>query len=409
MKSFKLIIVSFLIVISACTSQREVKIKITNNSQYQRNDEVVSFNADELPSFDITKLAAFDNGTELESQLVDRNEDGKFDIFLFLVNAAPKSTKEIVLTETQTKTEFKKRAHAEISEKRNYKLVDGVYTGGNFEAVKVSKTPPGHTDHNFFYKFEGPGWESEIVGYRFYLDWRNSTDIFGKKIQKIVLPEVGHTKDKQNHDTYHSMADWGMDVFKVGNSLGIGTIAAYENGNVFKVSKTDSVICKITDDGPISASITTDYYGWKVENKTSELESKIFINAGSRLTKQILKVDGDKMIMATGLAKHENTEFLSSEDNNKKWNYIALWGKQSLADDDLGIALFYSNENHVMLTEDDLNYLVVLGNETNVFKYYYSAVWSSEPDGIKDLNGFKNYCDEEVGKLNSPLIIDSVK
>ena len=85
----------------------------------------------------------------------------------------------------------------------------------------ILRVPPEHTDHSWFIRYEGPGWESDLVGYRFYLDWRNATDIFGKKDHRYgACKDVG----QDGFDSYHEPADWGMDVLKVGESLGIGAL-----------------------------------------------------------------------------------------------------------------------------------------------------------------------------------------
>jgi hypothetical protein len=63
-----------------------------------------------------------------------------------------------------------------------------------------------------------------------------------------------------------------------------------------KVSDTDSIFCEIKKDGPISASVLTKYYGWKVGDKIINLESNISINAGSSLTKHSAQYFGNEMI-----------------------------------------------------------------------------------------------------------------
>ena len=68
------------------------------------------------------------------------------------------------------------------------------FRGSEFKSVKRIKVPAIHTDHDALFRYEGPGWESELIGYRFYLDWRNTTDIFGKKINELLLKTVGVNK-----------------------------------------------------------------------------------------------------------------------------------------------------------------------------------------------------------------------
>ncbi len=403
-----LLVILGLFIILSCNEEKEVEFTLHNSNDFSIKDEFVSLELNKLEEeLDIEKIAVFDNDVEIPSQLIDSNNDGTSDYLNFVIDIESNEEKEIELEEVSEKKTYPNRAHAEISVKRDYTLVEGIYKGGRFESVKNSNTPPGHIDHNNYYKFEGPGWESDLVGYRFYLDWRNATDIFGKKVKEMVLPNVGYTKDVGGNDSYHEMADWGMDVFKVGNSLGIGSIAAFHNGEVVKVSETDSISCTIKEDGPIAAKVITKYYGWKVGDEILNLESNISINAGSRLTKHSAQYFGNEVQLCTGLVKHDNTKYLSSDSDSKAiWKYIALWGKQSLAGDDLGIVLFYKNLPTVKLTEDDLNYIVTLEAESNRVEYYFGAMWSGESDEIIDIENFKNYIDETAKKLNNPITVN---
>lgn len=71
------------------------------------------------------------------------------------------------------------------------RFIDRKYVGGQIINVRSLRVPAEHTDHSEFIRYEGPGWESDRIGYRFYLDWRNAIDLFGKKVSHIVLPTVG--------------------------------------------------------------------------------------------------------------------------------------------------------------------------------------------------------------------------
>ena len=239
-----------------------------------------------------------------------------------------------------------------------------------------------------------------------YLDWRNSTDIFGKKVSKMVLPGVGHDKDAEGHDTYHTMADWGMDIFKVGNSLGIGTFGAWVNGKVVKVSDTRSTTCIVSNDGPILAGLNIVYTDWNFGSDQFTLNSNLSIVAGSRLTHYSFDIPKQDNEFCTGLAKHENTSFSkSSNPKEGAWNYIALWGNQSLVgpDDQIGIAVIYNNDQFVKLTEDELSHIVVLHSVQNNIDYFFTACWDKETNGVDTEFEFIQYLDSTLRELNNPL------
>ena len=211
MKRIILFSISVLIFIS-CSNNNLHKLFVNNNLEMKRSDEMIVLPASELPFKDFSNIKVVDKDKNLPTQMIDLDLDGKIDHFAVLVNFEENEQKALHFVENKEKVKFEQRAHAEISEKRDYALEDGIYKGGHFESAQSSMPPKGHIDHDDYYKFEGPGWESDLIGYRFYLDWRNSTDIFGKKVSKMVLPEVGQV----DAPTYHELNDWGMDVFKVG-------------------------------------------------------------------------------------------------------------------------------------------------------------------------------------------------
>ncbi len=41
------------------------------------------------------------------------------------------------------------------------------------------------------YQMEGPAWENDIVAFRNYYDARNGIDIYGKRVNEMVLDSVG--------------------------------------------------------------------------------------------------------------------------------------------------------------------------------------------------------------------------
>jgi len=113
--------------------------------------------------------------------------------------------------------------------------------------------------------------------------------------------------------------------------------------------------------------------------------------------------------MCTGLAKHENTRFVKEQPKTPdEWGYIALWGNQSLAgeDDQLGIAVIYRGSQFDRITEDDLNYVVILKPEGKLVNYYFLAAWDQEPNGIKSEGDFVKYLKETILKLDKPLVME---
>src|SRR3546814_5990698 len=65
------------------------------------------------------------------------------------------------------------------------------------------------------YQTDGPSWENDKVGFRHYLDGRNSKDVFGKKLSRMSPEDVGVNAQGAVEDNYHVMLDWGRDILPV--------------------------------------------------------------------------------------------------------------------------------------------------------------------------------------------------
>jgi hypothetical protein len=324
---------------------------------------------------------------------------------LFRVSFKPDEQKQISFSYSNKKIGLNnKRNMAYLGIKKNYSMKDGIYTGGNFESVNHVVVPKNHFPHDALYQMEGPAWESDKIAYRVYLDERNRTDIFGKSTSKLVLDIVGKNDLLSGNESYEYPLWWGQDVFKVGNSLGIGSVATYSGNNVVTVSGSDSITCDVFNNN-VCSTVRTNHFGWKVGNNNFNIQINYSIFPGSRLTEVVPHTDKPIDNFCTGLAKHDSTEYLIS-NNNSGWNYMAIWGNQTICHDNLGIALFFNSKDVINITEDNISRIVVLKPIDNSTKYYFAAAWEKEKNGIKSQSDFITFLIRTIDILNNPIIVD---
>ena len=237
---------------------RSFTVTVSNPLKTDRENEMVIISEEgiqkQVDGFNPKAFVVFDKGKEIPSQynVQDKGHPG---IVVVLDNLKGGEARKLTVrykNSGELKRHYAKRTQAELSHKIGGRWVNREYEGGTFQNVNYLSVPPEHKDHSWFIRYEGPGWESDKVGYRFYLDQRNATDVFGKKTPEVILQQVG----LDGFDSYHNMQSWGMDVMNVGPSLGIGSIGAWNNGKVLRVEKTDSVTCEILENGDVYASFT---------------------------------------------------------------------------------------------------------------------------------------------------------
>jgi hypothetical protein len=404
---FLTIFMSFFFYATGIANNNETITLVLENSLSDARKEVVKIDLNRLkqsyPNFNFQSFQARDDQKIVDVEIIKEAGSMKH-VLLIHTSFLPDEKKIITLSENRsTNNDPPKKTQAYLGEKKNYQLMDGVYTGGNFESVHKTILPPGHFAHNALYQYEGPGWESELIGYRLYLDSRNRIDIFGKKKQDLFINEIGKNDlVSDGKESYQKMQDWGMDIFKVGSTLGIGSIAAYNNNEVVSVSTTIKTTCEIFDNNLLS-EVKINYNAWQIGKNSFDLTSILAIRADSRLTSAQHIVDGNDINFCTGLAKHSGTEFIVNDNN--EWGYIAVWGKQTLVNDNLGIALFFNTADVQEITENEINHLVIFKPSSQV-EYYFAALWEQEPQGPGNKHDFLQYLDEKSARLNSPIQIN---
>jgi hypothetical protein len=384
------------------------QLTVKNPASIERTDEAVVLNVSDIrgkfPRFNPGAFLVLSGGKEMAGQADDLDGDGAPDRIVFISDFGPEQKKTFVIRyadEGIKIREYFKRTQAELSRKSGGRFENRKYLGGVFENVKSLRVPPEHTDHSFFIRYEGPGWESDIAAYRFYLDWRNAIDFFGKKVPAMVLQNVG----QDGFESYHAMSDWGMDVLKVGESLGIGSIGMWVDGRAERVSKTDSVFCSIAANGPVLSQVHTEYYGWKAGSVKVDLVSDLSITAGSRMTLHDVRMSGGAADLCTGIVKMDSARIFRPVGMASGWTCMATWGKQSLNNDLLGLAVFYRTKDLVRMAEDSHSHVVVLKPADGRLTYGFLAAWELEPRGFKSADAFYAALEEIVFKLNAPLAV----
>lgn len=208
--------------------------------------------------------------------------------------------------------------------------------GNEFEEGQTFTRAADHIEQILpaIYQNEGPAWENDNVGFRMYFDKRNGIDIHGKKVHDMVLDTVG-----LDRNTYHEMSDWGMDVLKVGNSLGAGGIALMIGDSIYRLGDTEKEVVSIVEEGPERSAFEVDYTGWKVAGRNLNLKWHFLIEAGTYHYTATVTVDGltgGEELLVGIVNLHSDTLYTIRKDGR----FMAYThGPQAELDNYLGMAL----------------------------------------------------------------------
>lgn len=399
-----------------CTAQKVFVLR--NKLPIEREDEAIVLKRSQVESLTKFKipggkfpLLSNSKGEPIKSQVDDLDKDGIWDELLVLHSFRPKEKVTIRTTYVDAKQlpEINPRAHAQLSKLTPQKT---------FRPVTKELMPAGHKPTDFstttmpLYQTEGPHWENDRIGFRIYLDPRNAKDIFAKTTTKITLDAVGLPGNN-----YHQKDWWGMDVLKVGNSLGAGSLAfQVVDASGKKLSRLGDDVrltsYELIADGPLRAIIRLTYTGCKLPGgKEIDVTDEISITAGQYCYESKVTVSHN-VTMVTGIVN-----LLSSKAIQKKaagYHILATHDKQSENQDHLGMAIlvkddFFDGFGEAPKTGNDKiqsTYYITSNLKANkFFLYRFYGGWEASDSRFKDENFFIDFLKGEAKKLSRPIRI----
>ena len=304
--------------------------------------------------------------SELPSQVDDLDGDGKGDELAFQIDLGPSQTRIVTIS---------------------YGAQDRIW---RLRGDYVQRT-----NALFSRKIEGPGWESERIAFRIYLDPRNAIDIYAKRRPSLQL-NMYASPDY----TYHDESPEGRDIFRVGGAIGIGGVAAMLDGKLAKVADVKERKWRIISTGPVRAILEVEYNGWKLGGKVINLRSRITQWAGERGFWHTITADSaDDTQYVTGFPVNEGIRpraAAGSSGSTATW--IETWGEQVVEPglkalesivrgQYLGLAIITTLPNTVV-AEDQLNHLLKFQLQKGTASWYAMAAWDQE--GTNRRIGFGN-------------------
>lgn len=294
-----------------------------------------------------------------------------------------------------------------------FPVLTDVYLGhspqrnGQFQSVSYTERPSDHVALStpYLYQYEGPGWESDLVAFRTYFDSRNGKDIFGKTKPALQVTKIGL------EGNYHELADWGMDVLKVGSSLGAGALAMYKNDSLYRLGDTDLAAFKVITEGPVRSVFELRYDGWEVAGATYGVTETISIWAGKRSYSSVVSLKGgQKDTLVSGIVNLKNLEAKQIEEERYAVNFTH--GKQSENNDELGMALLVPKAGSAGFGsapdegEGVTNtYTALLKPVNDSYEYHFYAGWVLENQAFKDASAFEAALRAEARALSAKVSV----
>lgn len=396
-----------ILLVACCTAScnKKEQFVISNASDIDLVDALVIVDKASLSFLAPESLPVFctNSNDTLISQLVDENEDGAWDHALLVTDLGANERKELIVVESTEDQypRFPARTHVHLGYSKD--------RDDTFIPVTLHVRPVDHVAQSkpFLYQYEGPGWESEKVAFRSYFDSRNGKDIFGKTTPQLKTSSIGIDEN------YHTLQSWGMDVLKVGSSLGAGAIAMLKNDSLYRLGETESAQFNLLTNGPIKSVMSLSYNGWMVEESSYTLQEVISIEAGKRWYKSDLTLSGDVNAvdtLAVGIVDLKGAEKTTLEYEG--WHILYTHGIQSENKDALGMALMVKSDCFIQFSEapkegDGVtdSYIALLKPSSGKYSYLFYSGWEGEEKGFVEQEFFEHELKSAIQQINQQVDI----
>jgi len=387
----------------SCSSSPDIlTVSNTSATDWSNKNIVVSSSQLNVKS-ELLPVIFNSEGIQVPSQADDINGDGKWNELAFQVSLPAGSSKEFMIEGVYPNEypKFKKKTqvHLGYSPQRN----------DRFESVDQNIRPKDHRAQStpYLYQYEGPGWESNLVAYRSYFDSRNGKDIFGKRTEDMVTESIGINED------YHTLQPWGMDILKVGNSLGAGALALKKDGKLIRLGETKSAKFKKIYEGPVRSFFQLEYEGWDVAGQPYELTEVITIWANKRWYNSTVHLSANTSdTLVTGIVNLFDMQATTIDTSN--FEMIYTYGQQSEHGDALGMAILVPENNSIGFSKAPTSgngitntELVYLQPENDSYTFYFYSGWQGEQERFSDLNYFESEIIREAKQLSIDPVIQS--
>lgn len=400
--------------------KKATSITLTNAAEIALTDKAVSIKRNSIDASLNQKgfpLLTY-NGVVVPSQVNDLDGDGKWDELFLATNFAAKETKTIQLSWVKKAPQFPIRTSVRFGKREAKNLPVQPATEEILLANQVHKKLGFQK-----YQTDGPTWENDKIGFRHYLDGRNAKDVFGKKVSAITPENVGINSEGAVEDNYHTMWDWGRDIFPVGNSAGLGGYALLVGDEINRLgiittdtlNNIEKTTFKIVAEGSENSVLRYTYQNWLASGNQYQVKETTSIWPGMYGYKNTVSLEGLKgnEMLLIALSNINNQKPLNIVEAG---NFICLIQHDNLGYNRewiMGIAIIVPKKGFKgymeapktgQLTNSYLAKFAVENNET--ISYYPIAAWELSTDkNFKDSSYFNQYVINLAQQLSTEITI----
>ncbi|MCF8713456.1 DUF4861 domain-containing protein [Joostella atrarenae] len=375
------------VILSSCSEEQNI-ITVENKLAINRTNETVEVRLSDLKQnatngVNNWRIRDIEEGKEVTSQLIDEDNDGKWDLIIFQPSIEASSKKEFQI----------------------YPVTEEV--SKDTTSFCYSRFVPERTDDY--------AWENNKVAFRTYGPvaqkmvedsvpggtLSSGMDAWLKRVDYPIINKW-YKKTVTGKGSYHKDTGEGLDNFHVGKSRGIGGIAKKVD-TTYYLSKNFSSWKTITN-GPIRTSFVLTYIDWDADGNVISEEKHISLDYGQNLSRFELHIDGVNSI-STGITLHQQKGVTNT---NKEEGWMSYWEPHEDSELGLGVVTDRDNiiefEKYITPKKDESNLYAELNLKQGKVVYYAGFGWKKSKQ-FENQKEWEAYLSDFSKKLQSPLLV----
>lgn len=256
---------------------------------------------------------------------------------------------------------------------------------GNQEQLEYVESKKG----NLFNKLghHGPAVENPWYGLRLYFDKKTAIDVYSKAQTKLELKEKQWYPSKKEQ-----RAGWGADYYKVGNTVGLGGVKLWDNGQIIDLHPVTMRSARLGQQGD-SAWIEMISEGVPYKGNTADVKVRVIVYANDRKARiEASSPNGENLQFVTGINYFENLEVVKTD------RYIATWGihPEDVAAEKINVggAIFIPQGSNFEIQKMKDQYILISKPKQDITIQIISA--SERENEFKSMDDFINLLEKSM-------------
>lgn len=388
-------------------SQNHVTVEISNPTNENRHEELVSINIKEITNkLNLTENETFiiksQEGSELTYQITYDNK-----IILPVKLRAQESTRLTFVKGSPSRADT--LTYGNIYPKR----MDDIAWENDLVAFRAyGPTVQKKGEKAFGYDiFAKRGTTARILPQMYKLVTDNTLK---EKVKELKISNPEESKKLQDYRSYHVDKGNGMDCYAVGPTLGAGTTALVNKDTI--VYPWCFKEYEILDNGPLRFTVKLKFNPTKIDGMDVTETRIVSLDAGSHLNKTIVCYEGlDKETqMVSGIVLHDKSNCFFSDSKAKHMSYVdpttktgqgELYIGQVFLESPLAMKAIYFSPEESKKRNNACGQLLAYKSYKPNSEYVYWWGYGWNKSNIKDIHEWNKYLTQFSEQLKFPLII----